>query len=240
MSISKSMKTLAGVAVATLLVASQAQAIIAYSYPTTMVGNQSGGPYILGNEFVVNSPISVTAVGAFESGGSLGATVPVALYQLSGTTWNQVGGTYESFSGTVGTLVGNNARFQNLASPVTLNAGTYAIVAANYGAPGAMNWNNNVSPVGGPITFNTGAGAITMAGPSVSAFWASGSTLGPTLSGVNEGNWEYPNPTFAGATFDFNFTPVPEVAHFALAGVGLLGLVYVGRYARLRRMIKPA
>jgi hypothetical protein len=47
-----------------------------------------------------------------------------------------------------------------------------------------------------------------------------------------------PISVFAAGTFDF--TPVPEAATFGLAGVGLLGLMYIGRYARLRRIGKPA
>src|ERR1039458_5228401 len=80
-------KVIGAVAVATLMVAAQARAIVAYDY-TGVVGNkQFNQADILGNIFTVNSAINVTAVGAFASGGSLGATIPVAMYQLTSGTW---------------------------------------------------------------------------------------------------------------------------------------------------------
>ena len=48
--------------------------------------------------------------------------------------------------------------------------------------------------------------------------------------------WGATTPASAGDTFEF--TPVPEVAAFGVACVGLLGLVYIVRYARLRRKMK--
>ena len=163
-------------------------------------------------------------------------TVSVAWYQFSGSSWSQVSGTLASFSGTVGTLVGS-ARFQNLTSPVTLTPGTYAIVAANYGAAGASAWNAAVS-ISPPLpTFNNGGGLISMTSPNT-AFYGSGSTLSSTLSGLTGGNWGSPTPAFAGATFDF--APVPEVEDYAVIAVGLLGLVYIGCYARNQRTQKLA
>jgi hypothetical protein len=47
-------------------------------------------------------------------------------------------------------------------------------------------------------------------------------------------------PDWAGAKFEFDFTPVPEASAFGAAGVGLLGLVYIGRFAFLRRKMKLA
>jgi hypothetical protein len=41
---------------------------------------------------------------------------------------------------------------------------------------------------------------------------------------------------YAGATF----AAVPEASHFAFAGIGLLGLVYVGRSSPVRRWLKLA
>jgi hypothetical protein len=246
------MAILAGVAVAVLLVAAHAQAEVAYNFPTLLVGNETDTQaHVLGNEFTVNSTISVTAVGAFDSGngGFNSATVPVAIYSLSGTTWSKMNNTSESFSGTTGTLIGS-ARFQDLPSPVTLNPGTYAIVAANYGlgAAGtyALDWNVNrtYDPTTVP-TFQTASSAITMGkngNSSETAFFDFGNALGPTITEgfgfATPGNWGYPIPSFAAATFEFE--PVPEAATFGAAGVGLLALVYIGRYARLRSKVTLA
>ena len=239
-----SMKTSGAVLIATLLAAAQAQAIIAYNFPSGLVGNQTvvTDPLILGNEFKVNSAINVTAVGAFENGnGIFEAVIPVAIYNYSGGTWSQVAGTYTTFSGAVGTPNGS-AKFQNLVAPVTLSPGTYAIVAANYGfATGERNWNANETPGANRATFQNSSTAISM-DAAYTSFYATGTSLNPTLSGLSEGSWTGTwaagTPTFAGATFEF--TPVPEAAHFAMAGIGLLGLVYIGRYARMRRIMKFA
>jgi hypothetical protein len=200
----------------------------------------------LGNVFTVNSSINVTAVGAFVGGSSLGVTVPVAIYGFNpGTTlWDQVAGTYTTFSGTPPQLTGT-AWFQDLNSPVTLNPGTiYAIVAANYGVPGADS--HNVYWSGGtPPTF-TGSPYISMGDPNNALFSRGPTTLDANLPGVGDflnGGLGYGQiggtfPAFAGATFDF--TPVPEAATFGAAAVGLLGLVYIGRFARLRRKMKLA
>jgi hypothetical protein len=87
---------------------------------------------------------------------------------------------------------------------------------------------------GSYITMGAVFGANTDRG-----WFAVGSTLPGTISGgsfVNYGSGLFGapgTPSFAGATFDF--TPVPEATAFGAAAIGLLGLVYIGRYARLRR-----
>ena len=221
-----------GFALAALFMTVQARAIVAFDY-AGVVGGQSDGPLVLGNRFDVNSPINVTAVGAFDSGsGSFGsATVPVAVYKLiTGIGWQQVNGTLMSFTGNDGTQIGN-ARFQLLTSPVTLSPGNYAIIAANYGVAGTIYWNS--ASAGTAPSFNTD-GTISMPS-SVNSFYGSGATLSslPPFNYITT-----PTPGYGAGTFEF--TPVPEAAAFGAAGVGLLGLVYVGRYARLRRKMIPA
>ena len=228
------------VAALTLGATGAAKAIVAYDFPTTLVGDQAYGPWLFGNEFVVNSAINVTAVGVLvPSGSAIGtAVVPVALYQLSGGQWNQIAGTLQTFSsGNPGTLVGNTL-FQTLASAVTLGSGTYAIVSANQNntAGSLNNWNANANELfhdggTGVPTFNTGGGLISMRSPEQS-FFTSGTTLSGTLSvgGLTPWTGQPGIPTFAGPTFDYNsFAPVPESSTFAVAGVGMLGLVYFGR-----------
>jgi hypothetical protein len=244
-----------GVALAALLVAAQARAIVAYDYPDTLVANHNDfEPLILANRFDVISPINVTAVGAFDSGnngffnGATAVAVPVAMYQLTDPShdlWSQVAGTIDTFTGKSGSLTGpttqvGSALFQNLDQTVTLTPGTYAIVAANYGTTGVHYWGWSSNPSGVVPTFtsdssvemgnslNNGNNGINLG----SSFPADPLFLGPGFTASS------PIPSFAGATFEFE--PVPEAATFGAAGVGLLGLVYIGRYARLRRIGKPA
>ena len=227
------------------LAACQASAIVAYNTPTganvdaTGVQN-SGGPYILGNEFNVNSAISVTAIGAFNySGTGFSSPVQVAIYQLLSGTWTQVGGTAVAFSGSYSpsSYVGGNV-FSTLGSSVTLGLGTYAIVAANYGTAANPDWNsgyNTPTPANQRPTFN-GGGVISMPTGVETAFYSSGSTLGGTLSGLTTGNWGSPTyPAFGAGTFEFNLTAVPEADKFAIAAVSMLGLVFIGRNLVPRR-----
>lgn len=229
------------------LMGSSASAIIAYNTPTSPTlapaGIQaSGAAYILGNEFTVNQSINVTAVGAFDSllNGFGGTGVQVAIYQLTAGVWNQVTGTAHTFTGTPGNYSGSSS-FYNLSSAVALGLGTYAIVAANYGNADNPDWNRNLAlgaPTSQGTTFQTTTAAISIGGGNgFSSFYANGTTIGSTLGALTYGTWGTPNPTFGAGTFEFNLTPVPEAGSFAVAGVGLLGFVYIGRcYVQRRKL----
>jgi hypothetical protein len=247
-----SMKISGVIAVAVLLVAAQAQAIIAYNFPVTPDRTTSSGTYEVANIFQVgSSPIAVTKVGAADFGAAgFSGDVPVAIYSWNSSLsqWNQVSGTYYDFTGTSGDLVGG-ARFHTLTTPVLLNAhGVYAIFGANFGAGNPL-WNasGTHTDINGAATFGGGSD-ITMGaviGSTTARGWytTDRTTLPDTISGgslVNYGanlfGGNPGTPSWAGATFDF--TPVPEAAAFGVAAIGLLGLVYIGRYARLRRVVK--
>jgi hypothetical protein len=228
-------------------VAAQAQATIAYNFGTSLVGNQSG-TFSLGTEFTVGTtPIDVTALGAFDPGDAkfTGTGIQVAIYKLtlSGTTIT--GSTLEtpsvSFLGQYTDVAGTSTAMQNI-TPVKLTAGTYMVVANHYGSGGVLNdYNPYYGPGGGVnnASANNASGVTFIAGGgyyNTSSGLSWGSSLGS--------GWVYDNafnksaPRYAAGNFEF--TPVPEVAAFGAAGVGLLGLVYIGRYARLRRTMKLA
>ena len=212
------------------LAACQASAIVAYSNQGVVANESStggNGPYALGNDFTVNQAISVYAIGAFDNGGPMAASVSVAIYNV---TLNAIvaGTTVTLLQGTQGNSQLNGSAFINI-TPVTLLAGdVYSIVAANYGQGGAPYWWNH-SPVGTTPTFNDGGGLITMGGGRYSP----GTTL--TLPGTLVG--ETPGiPTYGAGTFEFTaLTPVPEVETFAIASVSMLGLVFIGRNLVPRR-----
>ncbi len=245
-----SMKVSSVVAVAVLLVGARAQAIVAYNFPVTPDRTSASGSYELANIFQVGSQnISVTRVGAADYGapGFVG-TVPVAIYSwsVSQSQWNQVAGTYHDFTGTPSNLEGG-ASFYTLPSAVLLNAGgIYAIFGANFGSANPY-WSasGTHTDINGAATFGGGS-SITMGaalpGGTYRGWYTAGTSLPGSIAGgtkVNYGSTLFGppgTPSFAGATFDF--TPVPEAAAFGAAAVGLLGLVYIGRYARLRRIVK--
>lgn len=230
---------------ATLLVATQAQATIAYDFPE-LPGNMAytGVPLALGEVFTVNSSIFVTHLAAYDDPangyGNFGAPVSVAIYRFPGSTID-----------TAGTLVVNPLTFQTgdagnhisgqatavkpvPGGPVELSPGTYMIVANNYG--GQQGNENGWDYTGGAGPTANTEGVVTYG----ENYYNGGN---PSLVSPFPGGWadagSFATPRFMAGNFEF-FTPVPEVTAFGAAAVGLLGLVYIGRYARLRRKMKIA
>lgn len=232
-------KILAGAAVCALS-SSTLLATIAYNFPSNLSGNQPGGPLALGSLFTVSQPVEVNSLGVFDSGGDGigGAGVSVAIYSvtLSGgsITAGQLVVSPYNFSGTADALLdGSSTRFHDI-SPVTLSSGTYLVVANHYGNVNSSerNYNYFVDPNKVVVpTANDQANYVAF-GRSyyLSADAASWGEALPT--GWSLGSSDY-IPQYAAGNFDF--TPVPEASSFAIAGVGLLGLVYVGRCVVQRR-----
>ena len=158
-----SQRIIGGVAVAALLVGANARADIAFDTPNTTVGNQTAGPYNLGEEFKVGSqPIDITQLGAFDSGrnGFGSATITVAIYSTAGGSPL----VSETFTGTQGSLAANSSyRFQTV--PTTLLAAntTYMIVASGLGTALNPDYNSNGSSTlvthysGTALTFGLGS-----------------------------------------------------------------------------------
>jgi hypothetical protein len=226
-----SFRIVAGVAAAALFAASQASATIAFQNPAGNYGNWTGGPGVLGLQFTVgSSDLSVTRLGAFDNNqDGWSAPVSVAIYDFNSQS---IVGSMVNFSGSSGPNLGTlgsdgGSRFLPV-TPFTLNAGgAYMVVAAGYAGPsGELAYNIDLGP----------SPALTQA-PDISL----GENKFAVGSSMTFPDFEYGSPgqrAFAAGTFDF--TPVPEAAAFGAAGVGLLGLVYIGRYARLRRKLTPA
>jgi hypothetical protein len=195
-----------------LLLTGSANAVldIAFNTPTTTVGNQPSGPNILGEVFTVNTPIQVTELGAFENSAQGGGFV--APVQVAIYNFNS----------------------QQLVSGIDTFAGYSGV-----GGPYEVNYNARYDGNGSStrVTFNTGGGAISFGYANGNNYFTTTANTGmqfpTTVSGAG-----FANPRYAGPSFEF--TPVPEVAAFGAAGVGLLGLVYIARYARQRRTTKLA
>jgi hypothetical protein len=239
-------KLVLGVALSGLF-AWQASAIVAYTFPTSLPGTQPDGPYSLGNEFTVTTPIQVTALGAFDPNGASFGTVgvDVAIYSiiLSGTsvTGGSLVTPVVNFSGTQTLLPGTSTAMQNITA-VPLQAGTYMVVANNYGGSGALQDYNPAwalgSYPGSPAS--SGVNGATANNAYGVTFVPGGGYFQPSgpLSQSLGGGFGYDNyfsvaaPRYGAGNFDF--TPVPEAAGFALAGIALLGLVYVGRCYRIK------
>jgi hypothetical protein len=213
----------------------------------TLTGNQIGGPYSLGTVFTVNQAINVTGLRVFDNGmNGIGGIngVEVAIYVLNSftildpanpATWDsgfsQASHVFQSTDETADAATGT----RYATASATLSPGTYLIVANRMGdtAAGAseQNYNYGTAAPGNQysITTDTGGGLVTY-GRSV---FSDTEVSGFFFSGLWQLDPSTASPNYAAGNFDF--TAVPEAEHFALAGVGLLGLVYFGRCAFLRR-----
>lgn len=206
----------------------QAQATLAYNF-TGVTGNQGASDYSLGTLFTVGAtPIQINALGAFDdpgNGAGLASSIQVAIYEYTFGLLAVPAVTIDNSDPLV-----NNTRLETF-SPVILTSGTYMIVANHYGGLYEQNW--NVAGGGTAPTANTGGGLVSYGQNFYNA--NADLTWGVLLPGGFNLDGSSATPAYAAGNFDF--TPVPEASHFALAGIGLLGLVYTGRCLWLRRRV---
>jgi PEP-CTERM motif-containing protein len=201
-------------------------------------GIPPGTPFNLALEFTVNNPISVSAVGVYDStignnGSGFGAPVQVGIYSENNQNLPVAPVTLPA--GVSGTVIGS-AQFQTLGSAVTLNPGTYMVIVSGMGSTAAPDWNyyyfqNGVSPTpANPLIFDGDGGALTVGGSYYS--------ITPTFSTpANDPNYteDFFQDQYAAGTFVYTVVPEPSVSQLALMGVGLFGLIKLGRKFRKTR-----
>jgi hypothetical protein len=187
-------------------------------------GNQTFGGS-LGLDFDVFTPITVTALGVFDSNGDgiVGAQ-QVAIYDRNSQT---IVIPYMVFTGSGDTLINGN-RMRNLDVPVVLAVGNYSVVADGFSAGDP---NGNSSCVGNPApsclpdnpftlsTENSNGGAIQFVGGA--RYDASAGVYPLTIDAG-------PENRYLAGTFAFD---VPEPSTLALLAAGLLGVYSMRRRA---------
>lgn len=200
--------------IAVLLASSVASADTVALSSSRSVGNQSYGG-ALGMDFDVLSTITITQLGAFDSGldGFSSGTVQVGIFNRNS---GALAGTSASFIGNSSVLSGNQ-RFIDVVD-FTLSPGQYSIVAVGFSA---TNRNGNFQFGGTSPVINTGGGLISFVGAS--RYSSSTSLTFPNLidgGGVTQ---------YDAGTFQFTSAiPEPGTSLTLLMGVGL-GLLVFGR-----------
>ncbi|MCH2129306.1 MAG: lamin tail domain-containing protein [Pirellulaceae bacterium] len=168
--------------------------IVAYGNLTGANGTSPlSGPY--GHDFTVNSTISVTQLGVFDSGAdgldrSLTAEIWSRHSDASGTKLAEAFFT----SGDPGTLI-DSSRFKQLSTPLTLVPGEYTVVAHGFGSSEKAGDQNFGGPGAAFKTLNDGNGAISFVGES-----RLGTTVGTFPTQLINGSVNH----FSAGTFQFS------------------------------------
>ncbi|MGO9622774.1 MAG: PEP-CTERM sorting domain-containing protein [Desulfobaccales bacterium] len=131
----------------------------AYDVPAPTSGNQSWTGS-LGMDFNVQSPVTITALGVYDSGqDGISGTLYAVIYNRD--TGQPVTKTLSFTTSNPGTL-NDGSRFLTLTFPVTLVPGNYSVVSWGYSA---SDLNGNLGFPGlAPSTMNTGGGLISFVG----------------------------------------------------------------------------
>jgi len=195
-----------------LFIAAQARAGFVFGYGDGFINQNFSG--ILGNNFIVNSPVTVNELGVFDLDAPY-SPIPIAIYELSGSTWSQVTGASATIVSTDPVDLLDQTRYTTIA-PVTLGPGTYSVVTIT--SSDYNSGNPNVGP--SVVKFNNLGGALTQGSYDI---WGYGSSLNPTLSGMyttgpNDPNWPWPLPVFGAGTF----SAVPEPSTIIAGALMLL------------------
>ena len=134
----------------------------AYVVPSGTVGNQdlSSVPQSLGMDFDVNSPISITSLGVFDSGGD-GLAGPLRAHIYNRDSQASLA-SLDFTPSQPGTLVGGS-RFKPLSNPLVLPAGFHGTVVVDY-LTNQMELNGNWGHGAGSWTTDSGGGLISFVG----------------------------------------------------------------------------
>ncbi|HEY1932502.1 MAG TPA: hypothetical protein VGG99_10855 [Acetobacteraceae bacterium] len=166
---------------------------VAFDNSASLVGTQNYAGS-LGMDFTVERQITIDDLGAFNNGQTdMAASITVGIYDVA---TQQLIGQLETISGTARTEI-DGSRFETLATPLVLNAGTtYSVVAWGYDS--ALEEYNPGSAGSSLITTNSDSGAI--------AFVDSGryGTAGAFPTGIDAG----PADRYAAGTFEFTSSTI--------------------------------
>ncbi len=193
---------------AVLAIAAPALAVTqVYDTTPATPGNQNWGG-TLGLDFTVNTQITVTDLGTFDSGkDGITNDIFVGIFDAGGTLVASA----VNFNGTANP--GGTAYVLKAVAPIVLAPGTYQLGAWGYNLGADINFNYGfIAPGnGGPITFDSLGGALTAVGTRY-AF-----APGILATNTDNGTTRYGAGTFAA------FVPEPATWGLMIAGFAMTG-----------------
>jgi hypothetical protein len=206
--------------------------VVAYGDPVSP-GNQLWDGS-LGQDFDVSVAIDVIALGVFDSDGdSISGLLTVAIFASNGTQMTPT----LTFTGTEGTLIGGD-RFENLATPIILPAGSYSLTTGGWGSDlnGDRACNGGdcgfpQTPYVPPPTLNSDAGLISFTGVG----FAAGSGFGYLAPTAPTSSPLAPFPADEFNAGSFEFAGAPEPAPAVELFLGLVALLIPGLRRRFAR-----
>lgn len=198
--------------------AAPATAATVFDTSSTTLGNQNYSDN-LGLDFNVNSAVSVSALGAFDSGADgITTDIEVAIYNLDTALFVT---SFVNFNGS--TATGGSAYVFKTISPTILAAGHYSVIGRGFNSID-QNFNTNGSGQNNasPISFDSLGGALTNVGsryggganPSAATIFAPLSAFG------------------AGSFVSANSVPEPASWTLMLGGLGMVGATMRRRQSR--------
>lgn len=204
--------------------------LITQAYSTgTATGNQNFTGN-LGVDFNVNSAITVTAVGAFDSGGLPFSNMDVAIFDR--TTGLVVSGTEVHLDAPppASTFASGNYLFENLGSVVTLGPGSYSIVAVGFNNTN-LDLNENQAGNLPLISTDSGGGLVSFVG---NGRFDGNTTLDlPAQTVAEQGYSGTSAHVFGGGSFIFT-SATPEPGSLVLLCTGLMSIGGFGWMKRRR------
>lgn len=195
-----------------------AAATLIYDTTPATPGNQAWGG-TLGLDFNVNSQVTVTRLGTFDSGkDGITSDIFVGIFNLAN---GQLVAPAINLNGTAN--AGGTAYVTQAITPIVLAAGNYQLASWGYNLGADVNYNNGAN--GGPIIFNSLFGRLTAVGTRYSDFGS------PGVLGTNTdfGTTRYGAGTFAAY--------VPEPATW---GLMITGFAMTGAAMRRRKVAATA
>lgn len=199
--------------------------------------------YTLGWEFNVNSPITVTSVGWFDSGAGLSASHPVGVFNSSGVLLASA--TVLASDPLVSSIApqpGAGFRYHSLAAPLTLDVGTYRI--GGFNPPGSTDRDYN---------FVTSLSTVSEVSYVHSYYAPSGSLVYPSTFGDREKGYFGPNLQLAGGTpllnvgptthyfrTEFSYTPAAGTLELSLESLVDDGAIFYLNDVEVYRQNMPA